>query len=213
MGISERNQKLIEVKKNAIIDGMEKALRFKSYDRLTIDDVAKEAEYSKKTIYSYFTSKDEIYFDLLIQKFNLLYDTLQRAITDSGKRGIDKIMLLGWSYYGFAKDFPEYMQAIIDFEAKKPTGNSETDIILERFNRETGKSFLLLEEAIKEGIEDSTITAGTDTASTAILLWASVNGFISLACKKGEYIKSFCGKTMDELFNDCMKMIIRQLNQ
>ena len=213
MGITERNQKLTEVKKNEIIDGMEKALQSKSYDKLTIDDVAKEAEYSKKTVYSYFKSKDEIYFELLIRKFNLLYDTLQNAIKNSGKRGVEKIMVLGHAYYGFAKDFPEYMQAIIDFEAKKSGGDSETDSLIDHFNEETGKSFLLLDEALKEGIEDKTLieATDTDTASTAILLWASINGFITLAYKKGEYIESCYGKSMDALFDDCMKFATRSL--
>lgn len=213
MGTVERNQKLTEVKKNEIIDGMERALRSKSYDRLTIDNVAKEAEYSKKTVYSYFKSKDEIYLELLIRKFDLLYDTLQSAINSSGKRGIEKIMVLGQAYYGFAKDFPEYMQAIIDYEAKKPTGDLQTDRLTERFNKETGKSFLLIEQALKEGMEDKTIINGTDTASTAILLWACINGFITLAYKKGEYIKSSYGKSMDELFCDCLKLITCSLKQ
>lgn len=204
---------MTEIKRDEIIDGMERALQSKNYDRLTIDDVAKEAEYSKKTVYSYFKSKDEIYLKLLNRKFNLLYEKLQSAITGSGKRGVEKIRLLGGAYYEFAKDFPEYMQAMIDFEAKKSTGNPETDRMLKRFNEETGKSFLLLEEALKEAMEDKAVMSGADAASTAILLWASINGFITLAYKKGEYIKNCYGKSMDELFDGCMNLIIRALKQ
>lgn len=213
MGISERNRKMTKIKMDEIIDGMEKALRSKSYDRLTIDDVAREAEYSKKTVYSYFRSKDEIRLALLNRKFNLLYEKLQDAIAGNGKRGIEKIVLLGRAYYGFAKEYPEYMQAIIDFEAKTPTGDPETDGMTERFNQETGKSFLLLEEAVKEAIQDKTIVGATDAASTAVLLWAGINGFITLACKKGEYIKSCCGKSVDELFNECLGFALRSLGE
>lgn len=211
MGASERNEKLKEVKKDEIIHGMEKALHSKSYDRLTIDDVAKEAEYSKKTVYSYFNSKDEIYLELIIRKFDLLYGKLQSAIADSEKRGIEKIILMGRAYYEFSKKYSRYMQPIIDFEERKSTGNPETDQIIERFNEETGKSFLLLEEALNEGIEDKTVRDGTDVASTAIMLWASINGFISLAYKKSEYVKSCCEKSVDELFEDCMQWIIHSL--
>jgi AcrR family transcriptional regulator len=122
MGIIERSQKLNNVKKTDIIDGMEKALLSKSYDRLTIDDVAKEAEYSKKTIYSYFKSKNEIYLELLIRKFNLLYDALKNAIDGSGKTGIEKMRVIGKAYYRFANEFPEYMQAIITNVVKIAAG-------------------------------------------------------------------------------------------
>lgn len=211
MGVAERNQKLTEVKKNEIIDGMEKALQSRSYDRLTIDDVAKEAEYSKKTVYSYFKSKDEIYLELLIRKFNLLYDTLQSAVAGSGERGVAKLLTLGRAYYGFAKEYPGYMQALIDFEGKKFTENAETNGMMGRFNEETGKSFLLLEEAIREGMQDNTIRSETDAKSLAVWLWAGINGFVSLAYKKGEYIKNCYGKSMDALFDGCTEWIVRSL--
>lgn len=213
MGILERNQKMTEIKRDEIIRGMEEALQSKSYNELTIDDVAKKAEYSKKTIYSYFRSKDEIYLELLIRKFNLLYDQLNHATAGNDKRGIEKIRLLGQTYYKFSKDFPEYMQAIIDFEAKSCTGSSETDNMIKHFNEETGKSYLLLEDAIKEAIEDNEISNETDVSSIALFLWSSINGFITLSYKKGEYIASCCEKPIDTLFTEYVQWMIRSLTQ
>lgn len=214
MGVTERNQKLTNFKKDEIIGGMEKALLSKSYDHLTIDDVAKQAEYSKKTIYSYFKSKDEIYWELLIRKFDLLFDTLKSAIDGSKKTGIEKIGILGKAYYKFANEFPGYMQAIINYEAKKIDENDKNhdrNKLMERFNTETEKSFLLLEETIKEGIDDKSISAKTDVVSTAILFWSNMNGFIMLASKKGEYIKSTYGKTLDQLLEQNIEILLRSL--
>ena len=209
MGIIERNQKLTNVKKNDIIDGMEKVLLSKTYDRLTIDDVAKEAEYSKKTIYSYFTSKDELYMELLIRKFDMLFEALKCAVDGSEKRGMEKIKELGKVYYKFANEFPEYMQAIINFETKQESEELDKSQLFERFNKETGKSFVLLEEAIKEGIADNAIPPETDVVSAAILLWSNITGFIMLAYKKGAYIQNYYHKSLDELFDYNMEMILR----
>jgi AcrR family transcriptional regulator len=213
MGIIERNQKLTDVKRAEILDGMEKALLSKGYDRLTIDDVAKAAEYSKKTIYSYFKSKDEIYLEVLIRKFNMLYGALKSAVSSSEIKGLQKIKVLGEAYYRFAKEFPEYMQAIINFEAKQTAESPEANNIIDRFNKETEKSFLLLEEAVSEAIEGKAIPSDTDLVGTAILLWSNINGFIMLAYKKGEYIKSNYGKSLDELFEINMDMLLRSLLQ
>lgn len=211
MGVTERNEKLTNVKKEEIIDGMEKALLAKSYDHLTIDDVAQKAEYSKKTIYSYFKSKDEIYWELLIRKFDLLFDTLKSAVDGSEKTGIEKIAMLGKAYYKFANAFPEYMQAIINYEAKKTKDDPNRNKLMERFNTETEKSFLLLEETIKEGIDDQSIAAETDVVGTAILFWSNMNGFIMLASKKGEYIKGTYGKALDQLLEQNIEMLRRSL--
>ncbi|ADU27770.1 TetR/AcrR family transcriptional regulator [Ethanoligenens harbinense] len=211
MGIKERNKQWTNFKRNEIIDGMEKALLSKNYDHLTIDDVAQKAEYSKKTIYSYFKSKDEIYWELLIRKFELLFDTLQSAIEGSPKKGIEKIGILGTTYYRFAKEFPEYMQAIINYEAQNADEDHEHNKLIERFNTETEKSFLLLEKMIQEGIDDQSISAGTDIVGTAILFWSNMNGFFMLASKKGEYIKNTYGKTLDELLEQNIEMLLRSL--
>lgn len=209
MGIEERNQKLTNVKKNEIIHGMEKALLSKSYDELTIEDVAKEAEYSKKTIYSYFKSKNEIYMELLIQKFDLLYDAVKRAVDDSGKTGVEKIYVIGRAYYRFASEFPEYMQSFINFKASPNDENSKDNGITERFNKENEKTFLLLEKALQEGIDSKELAPETDIVNAAIILWANINGFIMLAYKKGSFIEKNYGKSMDDLFDYNMKILQR----
>lgn len=211
MGIVERNQKLTDVKKNEIIDGMERALLSKSYDRLTIDDVAKEAEYSKKTIYSYFKSKMEIYLELLIRKFDLLYKKLSNAISSSEIRGLEKIKILGKAYDQFAREYPEYMQAMINFDTKQSSENVEERELNERFNKETEKSFLLLEEAVKEAIEDKEIPEKTDVVGAAIVLWSQINGFVTLSDKKGEYIQNNYKKSIDELFDLNIEMMMHSL--
>lgn len=211
MSITDRNQKLTNVKKNEIIDGMERALLSKSYERLTIDDVAKEAEYSKKTIYTYFKSKMEIYLELLIRKFDLLYEQLSSEISDGKIRGLEKIEILGKSYNKFAKENSEYMQAMINFDTKQANENIEEQELCDRFNQQTAKSFLLLEEALKEGIEDKEIPAKTDVVGTAIILWSHINGFVLLAEKKEDYIKNIYKMSMNELFCTNIEMLIRSL--
>lgn len=211
MGIAERNKKLTNIKKGEIIDGMEKALLSKSYEHLTIEDVAKKAEYSKKTIYSYFKSKDEIYWELLIRKFDLLFDMLKSAIDGGEKTGIEKIALLGKAYYKFSSEFPEYMQAIINYKAKKTDEDFDRNKLIERFNAETEKSFVLLQETIREGIADQSIAAKTDVVGTAILFWSNMNGFIMLANKKGEYIENTYGKILDQLLEQNIGMLVCSL--
>lgn len=212
MSISDRKQKLTDVKKDAIVDGMEKALLSKSYEHLTIDDVAKEAEYSKKTIYSYFKSKDEIYLRLLLRKFDLLFAALKSAIAGSKESGIEKIKRLGESYYKFAQEYPEYMQSIINYEANGTDECNENNKIIADFNTETEKSFLLLEEIIKEGIADGSISAEIDVVSTAILFWSNINGFVMLTNKKGNYIRTNYGKPSDVLLENNMNMLLRSLS-
>lgn len=211
MVMEERKQKFLALKKNEIIDGMERALLLKSYENLTIDDVAKAAEYSKKTIYSYFNSKDEIYLELIVRKFNVLNETLEKAVNISGKTGIEKIKVIGKAYYKFANESPEYMQSIINYETNGNFENLEISKMLELFNQDLEKSFLLLVNAIKEGILEGSIAKDTDALKAAILLWSSINGFILLELKKGQHLKSNYGIVPDEMLDYTLEMMMRVL--
>jgi len=51
MGISERNEKGKQIRRNDIIDAAEKVFFSNGYDAATMGDVAKEAEFSKRTVY------------------------------------------------------------------------------------------------------------------------------------------------------------------
>lgn len=198
MGISERGRKLAAVKKDDIIDAMEAVLQTKSYERVTVDEVAQAAEYSKKTVYAYFRSKDEIYLALLGRKFDLLYETLAAAA--AGRRGTQKLAVLARAYYGFARVQPACMQDMIDFDETKFAADAGLADVMAHFRCETAKSFRLLEEAVREAEADGARIAGADAAGTAVWLWAGINGFLSLAGKKGAFVKGCCGQTADELF-------------
>jgi len=49
------------INKTDIIDAAERLFFSKGYNNSTMDEVAKESGFTKRTLYSYFTSKEEIY--------------------------------------------------------------------------------------------------------------------------------------------------------
>ncbi len=56
-------------KKNDIIDAAERVFFEKGIQQSTMDEIAREAEFSKRTIYVYFQSKDQIYYEIMLRAF------------------------------------------------------------------------------------------------------------------------------------------------
>jgi hypothetical protein len=70
MGVAERKEREKQQRRNDIIDAAEKLFFAKGHDNTTVDDIAKEAELSKGTVYLYFSSKEDLMFGVYSQSEN-----------------------------------------------------------------------------------------------------------------------------------------------
>ena len=103
MGIVERKEKERLTRRNDVIGAAEALFREKGFDHTTMDDIAKDAGFTKKTIYTYFSSKDEIYMEIMIRGFNALNKLIDLKL-DSGPResSIKSIEHLGLALVAFS---------------------------------------------------------------------------------------------------------------
>lgn len=60
MGISERRQREKEQRRTEIIDAAERLFFSRGYEDVTMDDIAREVELNKATIYIYFNNKETL---------------------------------------------------------------------------------------------------------------------------------------------------------
>jgi AcrR family transcriptional regulator len=90
----------------AILDAARDLFVSHGYQEVSIRKIAERIEYSPAAIYSYFPSKDDIFFALAEEGFRLLFGSghPRPAFSDP----LDEIRWMFWHYYKFSKDHPEY---------------------------------------------------------------------------------------------------------
>ena len=54
---SNRKKKDIEIRRNEILDAVERIYEMGNFESVTMDDIAREAEFTKQTLYAYFKDK------------------------------------------------------------------------------------------------------------------------------------------------------------
>lgn len=74
----ERKRHRWEENKLAILESAERVFAQKGYSLATMDDIAKEAQFSKATLYHYFKSKSEIFFEIIISSFDEVAQKLSK---------------------------------------------------------------------------------------------------------------------------------------
>src|ERR671918_1739285 len=108
MGIKERQERDREAVRRAILDAARDLFTMEGYRHVSIRRIAERIEYSPAAIYSYFPSKDDIFFALTEEGFRLLAAHLTPAtsVTDP----LERLRRGLWAFYDFSKTHSEYFE-------------------------------------------------------------------------------------------------------
>lgn len=213
LGINERKEKEKEIRRNDIIDAAERIFFTKGYDNATMDDVAKEAEFSKRTVYVYFNSKEQIYFEIMIRGYKLLIGMLKDDLQkEKACNAIEEIRQIALTLYRFSKDYQEYFKAIMEYE------NGELDFqkgVPDQAREECyafGEEILeQLTGALEKGMKEDSIRSDLDVVKTALVLWACMIGVLNIAKRKANYLKNYHLTTPEELVAAAFQLIFRSM--
>lgn len=211
MGSEERKEKEKGIRRNDIIEAAERVFFTKGFTQATMDDVAKEAEFSKRTLYVYFNSKEQIYFEIMIKGYKLLLNRLKADLEkETVKNAMDRIKQITDTLYRFHLDYPEYFNAIMEYE------NTEMDFQSGIPDKSREECYVIGEEilkfltgALEEGIRDGLFKQELNVVKTALVLWACMLGVFNTAKKKEKYILNYHGITSEELVTEAFNLMLR----
>ena len=80
----ERKKHRWQENRLAIVEAAEKVFAQKGFSLATVDDIAEEAQFSKATLYRYFKSKSEIFFEVILGSFDEVTERLKEIQKKEG---------------------------------------------------------------------------------------------------------------------------------
>jgi AcrR family transcriptional regulator len=168
----ERQQHARATTRRAILDAALALFVSDGYQQVSIRNIAARVEYSPGAIYSYFSSKDEIFFALAEEGFRLLGATqLPHAPSDDP---LDDIRTAAWRFYEFSKVQPQYF-ALVFLDRRVPRIGRE----YERFAFMSDLKSRLRSQ-MQRCIDQGLFPASVDAEVGLRLLWAPLLGFAAL---------------------------------
>lgn len=158
---NKRKELEYQLRREFIIEVAQKLFYKDGYENVTLNEVAKKADYTKATLYSYIKSKEDLYMEVYSIGLQQRYEFLKAEMA-KGKTGIDKIELFGKSYFEFYKNNPEilYHQQYLDYRPINPEKVDPT--LMENFQKINVDGYMIVVDAIKTGIADSSIKEDLD---------------------------------------------------
>jgi AcrR family transcriptional regulator len=210
MGLNERKEKEKQIRRNDIIDAAEEVFFSKGYDVATMDDVARKAEFSKRTVYVYFNSKEQLYFEIMVRGYRILIEMIEAALNDANnKNAIEKIKLIGNTLYQFNIAYPNYFSAIMSYEnSEKDFVDGITDESREECYALGEKLFDYFTATLLDGVEEGLIRGDIDIKNTAIILWSCTIGLFNTLIKKRNYIQNYHERNSERLILEGLDLLL-----
>ena len=199
MGIRERHDRERQAVRQAILDAARDLFVSEGYRNVSIRKIAERIEYSPAAIYSYFPSKDDIFFALAEEGFRRLDATVRGVLGNADP--LEEMRACWWAYYQFSKDHREFFELMfVDRSVPQIT------------EQWTGLAFVhqMLEFAaarIQRCTEAGIFHPDTDPQVAMHLVWGALTGpaVIGSGCRLAP------GEDPDALARDVLEVVIAGL--
>jgi AcrR family transcriptional regulator len=154
MSVIENKKTLIKsTKQQFIVDAAITLIEKIGIENIRMEDIASASDYTKRTLYVYFTSKDEILLwaltDDLINRWNY-----QKEQIIAGKNGLDKLNIWAFSLYDYCKKNPHSLQIQNYISYHFVRADKVNESIFERFKSINDELAQGLRNIFKLGTED-----------------------------------------------------------
>lgn len=200
LGVKERHERERETVARAILDAARDLFVAEGYRNVSIRKIADRIEYSPAAIYSYFPSKDDIFYALAEEGFRLLFSASQEKV-DPGPDGLGRLRRGFWRLYQFSREHPEYFALMfLDRSVPRISQNWAAFSFVSSMKQDFTAG---IEEAVRAGH----LPAGTDAhAVFRILTAATVGASVLHLCQR-----LAPGEDADALARDTIEAVITGL--
>ncbi len=169
MGLKERQERDREKLRARILDAARELFVAEGYRNVSIRKIAEKVEYSPAALYSYFPSKDDVFFALAEEGFRKLFEfTNAPAVTAADPLSAIRDGFL--RYYQFSREHPEYFDLMfVDRSVPKISRGWERFGFVQQMIDE-------VRAVIQRGIDAGLFPPNTDPDVAFHILWAAVHG-------------------------------------
>ncbi len=172
MTIAERKEREREERRMQIISAAENLFFENGYDQVSMEQIAKEAELSKGTIFFYFKNKEVLFLTIVLQGIRILHQMINDAVDECDGPAITRLGVLGLAGIRFARDYPGYRSMIYLLKSGRFSldhENSTNDEVVEIISH--SESLInLTEEIVRSGMKDGSIRNDIDPVELAIII-------------------------------------------
>ncbi len=167
----QRRQNILKVAKRLFVE--------KGFKSVTVANIAEKAELSKGAIYLYFSSKEEIYAQILLTDIERFHKEISQ-IFNGGKSAADILLDFADAYIDIFLKEREQFRILMNFMLQADNLNLSRET-RKQIISEMNRTISLIEKILQYGVDSGELTLEKqDVRKMRNALWGLLNGIISL---------------------------------
>ena len=196
-------------RRNDIIEAAEKQFFEKGFDEVTMDDISRDVELSKATLYLYFKNKQSLYFTAVIRGMVLLRDAFKKAV-ESETAGLKKVLAITHSFHEYMQSFSNYYRLNRSVRGERFTNMLKCNEIedAETYVGLTVELLNLLKTAVILGVKDGTIRQELDPLQTTMFLGVAIEAAVQVPPEYQLLLQQF-GLTKKEYIQHSINVLLQ----
>jgi len=205
----KHNKKFL--KESNIIVAAEHVFNEVGFKNAKMDDIAKKANITKVTLYSYFQSKENLYLAITYKALQLLIEKYYQTIElHKDKNGLDSAIAILDTFMSFCEENYLYSEALLEYfalmrstsdgtdEAKLTEGTKDSIYYL-KIQDLQNLPFKLTIKEIERGKKDGSIHTTLDPMLTTLFGWTLVVGYVKVITASGTNASPFFKVSLKDL--------------
>jgi AcrR family transcriptional regulator len=211
MEVESRRDREKKVREGEIIQAAERIFRQKGYENTSMDEIAVEAQFTKRTLYQYFESKENLLFAVLQKGVSRFQNYLTGAI-DQNVTGYEMIRKTMQASYNFYLEYPEFFMLMnqVGVARQRVTDAGENRTTYFTTNDAMFDNMALV---IKAGQADGSIAADLDSTRTSMSMLFLMTAFFNQLAVTGNSFSAHFNVDPKDFSTYTMDLIMRILKK
>jgi len=176
MGIKERKEREKGRRRQQIMVAAKRVFSQKSFNKATMEDIAKEAELSPGTIYLYFKNKEELFASLSLRILKYMSIRLEHVHNEKYKDPGQKLAALKEALYEVYEFDPLVLINMFHLQSSETLKNLSPHLLSD-IKDLSRNSFKSIARVFEEGIEKGDFI-GRHPVAMADIVWALFSGVV-----------------------------------
>lgn len=173
-----------------ILNAARRVFTKKGVEETSMDDIAGEAEYTRRTLYAYFRSRDEIYLSIFLEDMEARRQLQQNAVAKAGN-GLEKIRVWGEAFYEYARRNPHAMQLQLYWDFRGVNESMISRTVFSGFQAINQKLAEDLRDMFRQGRTDGSLRRDIDVDMCISQYLYTLRAVINRAISPGYSFASF----------------------